>query len=256
MTEAPFLSLVLPAWNEEKAIWASLQAIIDYFDRQEYSAEVIVVDDGSTDRTRALVKSFIGERSGQTPVRLIENKHRGKGYAVRTGILDSAGKYVLFTDADLATPVYEIGKMVGALECGCEVAIGTRVGIGAERVNQPLLRRLMGRTFNLLVRLISGLHFQDTQAGFKGFHHEVAQDLFRRVLLYGADAKLVKGSALTAFDVEVLYLATQAGYRIEEVPVKWQYGPGRVNRLPESVRMLVDLIRIRWMAMKGLYEDA
>ena len=254
MTKAPFLSLVIPAWNEEETIWTSLEAIVAYLDKQEYASEVIVVDDGSTDRTRALVKSFIGEYVGQTPVRLIESDHRGKGYAVRTGILDSTGKYVLFTDADLATPVYEIGKMVGALETGCDVAIGTRVGIGAERVNQPFLRRLMGRTFNLLVRLISGLRFQDTQAGFKGFRREVAQDLFHRTLLYGADAKPLRGSALTAFDVEVLYLASHEGYRIEEVPVKWQYGPSRVNLLLDSVRMFVDVIKVRWMAMKGLYE--
>jgi glycosyltransferase involved in cell wall biosynthesis len=254
MTKPPFLSIVIPAWNEEQCIWNSLDTVTAYLDKQEYAAEIVVVDDGSTDKTRAMIKSFIGEYEGQTPVRLIENDHFGKGYAVRTGVLDSHGKYVLFADADLATPVYEIGKMVGALEAGCDIAIGTRVGVGAERVDEPLLRRVMARGFNLLVRLLSGLHFHDTQAGFKGFRHEVAQDLFRQVRLYGAEAKEVTGSALTAFDVEVLYLASRAGHRIEEIPVKWKYGPTIAPRVSDSVRMFLDIVKIRWMAMQGLYD--
>ena len=255
MTNPPFLSLVIPTWNEEQRIQVTLETVVTYLCKQEYSAEVVVVDDGSTDQTGEIVKSFISALEGQVPVRLIENDHRGKGYAVRTGVLSGTGKYILFTDADLATPVYEIGKMIGALEAGREIAIATREGIGAERLHEPLLRHLLGRAFNLLVQLISGLTYRDTQAGFKGFRREVAHDLFARVQLYGADAKPIKGSAVTAFDVEVLYLATQAGYRIEEIPVKWEYGTeSSIRTLIDSVRMLADVIKVRWMATKGVYD--
>jgi dolichyl-phosphate beta-glucosyltransferase len=251
----PFLSLVIPAWNERDRILDTVQTVVDYLAKQEYSAEVIVVDDGSTDGTASIVKSFIAGRTDAPAVRLIENDHRGKGYAVRTGMLAGQGKYILFTDADLATPIYEVGKMIGALEAGADVTIGTRQGIGSERLNEPVFRHLMGRIFNLLVRLISGLHFHDTQAGFKGFRREVAHDLFSRVQLYGAEAKQVRGCAVTAFDVEVLYLALQAGYRIEEIPVKWSFcGQGRIHPVTDAARMFADVVKVRWMAAKGLYE--
>jgi glycosyltransferase involved in cell wall biosynthesis len=187
-------------------------------------------------------------------LRLIDNDHRGKGYTVRAGMLNGTGKYVLFTDADLATPISEIGKMIGALEAGADIAIGTREGIGASRQDEPFLRHLMGRVFNLLVRVVSGLQFQDTQCGFKGFRREVAHDLFSRVRLYGADAKTITGGAVTGFDVEVLYLALQTGYRIDEIPVRWQYGSeSKVNPLVDSVRMFKDVIQVRWNAVRGVY---
>ena len=135
--------------------------------------------------------------------------------------------------------------------------MGTREGIGSERLNEPFHRHLMGRVFNLLVRITSGLTFQDTQCGFKGFRRQVARDLFGRVQLYGADAKQIKGGAVTGFDVEVLYLALQAKYKIEEIPVKWEYGAdSKVNPLVDSARMLTDVLKVRWMAMKGIYEQA
>jgi len=256
MTERPFLSVVIPTYNEEKRLLGTLENVVSYLARQEYTSEVIVVDDGSADRTREIARSFITQHSGQPRVRLIENDHRGKGYTVRTGMLAGEGKYILFTDADLATPIYEVGKMIGSLESGSDLAIGTREGIGATRLNEPFLRHLMGRVFNLLVRLISGLKFHDTQCGFKGFRREVAHDLFSRVKLYGANAKRIRGGAVTGFDVEVLYLAFQAGYRIEEIPVRWQYGAeSKVNPLLDSARMFRDVIKVRWMAIKGMYEN-
>ena len=255
MDDALFLSVVIPTYNEAARIRDTLQKVTAYLEKQEYTSEIIVTDDGSTDQTRQIVRSFISQYRGALPMRLIENEHRGKGYAVRGGMLAGLGTYLLFTDADLATPIYEVGKVIGALESGCDVAIGTREGIGAERVNEPFYRHLMGRVFNLLVRWLSGLHFQDTQCGFKGFRCPVAHDLFGRVRLYGEDAKPIKGGAVTGFDVEVLYLAVQSGYQVEEIPVKWQYGKGsKVNPFVDSVRMARDVIRVRWMAMKGLYE--
>jgi glycosyltransferase involved in cell wall biosynthesis len=251
-----FLSLVIPTYNEEKRIPTTLDIVTDYLAKQEYTSEVIVVDDGSTDDTRSVVRSFMAQREKDPVVRLIENDHRGKGYTVRTGMLSGEGKYILFTDADLATPISEVGKMIGSLQAGSDIAIGTREGIGAERLNEPFHRHLMGRIFNLLVRITSGLKFQDTQCGFKGFRREVARDLFGRVQLYGADAKQIAGGAVTGFDVEVLYLALQAKYRIEEIPVKWQYGAeSKVNPLIDSARMFADVLKVRWMAMKGVYEQ-
>lgn len=255
MTDLPFLSVVIPAWNEERRIRATLETITAYLSRQEYTAEVIVVDDGSSDGTVQVVNAFIKQYSGQSPVRLIENDHRGKGYAVRTGMLAGQGTYVLFTDADLATPISEVGKMIGALRAGADVTIGTREGIGAERKGEPFYRHLMGRVFNFLVRSLSGLNFQDTQAGFKGFRGEAAQNIFSRVRLYGEDARVLKRGAVTGFDVEVLYLAVQAGYRIDEIPIKWQYGAeSKVNPLLDSVQMLRDVIRVRVMARRGMYD--
>ena len=255
MTERPFLSLIIPAWNEQDRLPDTLQTAVDYFRKQEYSAEIIVVDDGSTNRTVQVVQSFIAEHTAPPTIQLIENDHRGKGYAVRTGMLAGRAKYVLFTDADLSTPIHEVGKMIGALEAGYDIAIGTREGIGAQRVNEPPLRHLIGRVFNLIVKMLSGLDFKDTQTGFKGFRREVAQDIFQRVHLHGADAKPVQGRAITAFDVEVLYLAQRSGYRVEEIPVKWKcYRKGKLRPLSDSLHMLSDVIRIRRMASRGVYD--
>ena len=254
MSGSPFLSVVIPAYNEEERLQATLETVVRYLGKQEYSSEIVVVDDGSADGTCEVVRSFIARHEGPPPVRLIENDHRGKGYTVRTGMLNSQGKYILFTDADLATPTSEVGKVIGALECGADIAMGTREGVGARRIDEPFYRRLLGRALNLLVRLISGLSFQDMQCGFKGFRREVAHDLFGRVRLYGADAGTIKGGAVTGFDVEVLYLALQAGYRIEEIPVKWRYGARRkVNLLVDSARTFRDVVKVRWMVMKGIY---
>jgi glycosyltransferase involved in cell wall biosynthesis len=256
MTERPFLSVVIPAWNEQERMPDTLQTVVDYFRKQEYSIEIIVVDDGSIDQTVDVTRSFLAEHTAPPDIRLIENDHRGKGYAVRTGMLAGRGKYVLFTDADLATPIHEVGKMIGALEAGYDIAIGTREGIGAQRVDEPLLRHLFGRLFNLIVKLLSGLDFADTQAGFKGFRREVAQDLFQRVQLHGADAKPVQGRTVTAFDVEVLYLAQISGYRIEEIPVKWKCcRDTKLRPLAECTQMLTDVIRIRRLASKGAYDQ-
>jgi glycosyltransferase involved in cell wall biosynthesis len=251
----PFLTIVIPAYNKEHRMPSSLETVAAYLRKQEYTAEILVVDDGSSDGTRQVVRWYIDQHDAPPGIKLIESDHRGKGYAVRTGMLNAESKYVLFIDADLATPISEVGKMIGSLEAGHDIAIGTREGIGASRKNEPYLRHLAGRTFNLLVRLISGLDYQDTQCSFKGFRREVARDLFSRVQLYGADAKPLKGRAITGFDVEVLYLAVQAGYRIDEIPVRWQYEAGRKPTLiVDSVRMFTDVVKVRWMAARGVYD--
>jgi len=250
----PFLTIIIPAYNREKQILTTCETVVTYLRKQEYSAEILIVDDGSSDKTRQVVRSFIDQHNPPPLFHLIEADHRGKGHAVRIGMLTADSKYVLFADADLGTPIPEVGKMIGSLEAGHDIAIGTREGIGSSRKGEPYLRHVIGRAFNLLVRMLLGLQFQDTQCGFKGFRREVAHDLFSRAQLYGENAKPLKGKARTGFDVEVLYLAVQAGYRIEEIPVRWRYqAASKANLLVDPVRMLRDVLKVRWMAGRGVY---
>ncbi len=250
-TVQPFLSIVIPAYNEERRLSGSLEKVLAFLQSRDYPAEVIVVDDGSTDNTVGLVEGFM---TRYPFVSIIKNDHRGKGYAVRTGMLAAQGTYVLFSDADLATPIDEVDKLLAFLEDGYDIAIGSREGLGAQRINEPGYRHLMGRVFNLLVRLVAVGGFQDTQCGFKCFRHEVAQDLFQRVQLYGAEAGLAKGGMVTGFDVEVLFLALKRGYKVKEVPVQWYYvATTNVSPLLDSVRMFTDVLRVRLNYWRGKY---
>lgn len=218
---------------------------------QSFDAEVIVVDDGSTDGT---VPQITPIQSRNPQIRIVRNDHRGKGYAVRTGMLLAQGRYVLFTDADLAVPLSEWSKIAPLLEAGWDVVIGTREGLGARRIGEPRYRHFMGRVFNTLVRLVALGGIQDTQCGFKAFHREAAQHIFNSVQLYGPGAKVVSGAAVTAFDVEVLFLARKSGYRIKEVPVIWQYGEEtKVDPLRDSWRNFSDVLRVRWNDLRGRY---
>lgn len=248
-----YLTIVIPAYNEEKRLPSNLEKVLAFALAQPYPTEIIVVDDGSTDGTVPAVRPF-AERYPR--LRLLENAHRGKAYTVRTGMLAATGKRVLFTDADLPTPLEELPKLFAAMDAGYDVVIGSREGLGARRVGEPWYRHFMGRVFNLVVRLVTLPHFQDTQCGFKLFTREAAHDLFRRLRLYGEDAKPPKGSALTGFDVEVLYLAVKSGYKVKDVPVEWHYGESsKVHPLPESIRMFQDVVRIRLNDWRGRYRQ-
>jgi glycosyltransferase involved in cell wall biosynthesis len=249
-----YLSIVIPTYNEESRLPDTLTRVDAYMSEQSWTAELIVVDDGSVDRTRALVRSFAVDHPH---VVLVENDHRGKGYAVRTGMLAAQGRYVLFSDADLATPITEAGCLLGYLEQGYDIAIGSREGLGSRRHNEPWLRHVMGRVFNRLVRMVAVSGFRDTQCGFKAFRREVAHDLFGRLRIHGSGAGRVSGASVTAFDVEVLYLAVRTGYNIREVPVEWHYGAqSKVNPLVDSARMVRDVLRVRWNAHRGVYARA
>jgi dolichyl-phosphate beta-glucosyltransferase len=253
MSVEPILSVVVPAWNEEHRLPASLRDILEYLEKQTYSYEVIVVDDGSDDNTVGVTQPLLAQHP---QLRLIENDHRGKGYAVRTGMLAARGQHVIFTDADLATPIEEIDKVLPLLKDSHDVVVGSREGLGAQRHGEPLHRHLMGRVFNLVVRLLAVGGFQDTQCGFKGFRREVAQDVFSRLRIHGTDAGVIAGGAVTAFDVEVLYLAQRQGYRIAEVPVEWHYGEkSKVDPLRDSLRMFRDVLQVRLNAWRGFYDD-
>lgn len=249
----PHLSIVIPAYNEEHRLPANMEKVIAYAQAQAYTSEVIVVDDGSTDRTVDVLRPFAERYEG---VRIIENDHRGKAYAVRTGMLASRGDYALFTDADLPTPLGELPKLMMLAKSGYDVVIGSREGLGARRVGEPWYRHLMGRVFNFVVRLVTLRGFQDTQCGFKLFTNQAAHDLFHRMRLYGEDAKLAKGSALTGFDVEVLYLAQKFGYRVADAPVEWHYGESsKVHPVRESIRMFQDVVRVRLNDLQGKYRQ-
>jgi glycosyltransferase involved in cell wall biosynthesis len=252
-SDQPFLSIVIPAYNEEKRLPGNLDRVLEYARAQPYQSEIVIVDDGSADGTVAALRPY-AERYPR--IRIIENDHRGKGYAVRTGMLAAQGQYILFTDADLPTPLAEVRKLLDLATSGYDVVIGSREGLGARRVGEPLYRHFMGRVFNFVVRMVTLPQFQDTQCGFKLFTREAAHDLFRRLRLYGENAKLAKGGTLTGFDVEVLYLAVKSGYRATDVPVEWHYGESsKVHPVRESIRMFRDVVRVRLNDWAGKYRQ-
>jgi len=248
-----FLSIVIPAYNESHRLISTLDNILYYLKKKSYSFEIIVIDDGSEDNTRDIVYDYL---RNNPELRLICNDHRGKGFAVRTGMLAAQGSYILFTDADLATPICEIEKLLPfVLNNNYDIAIGSREGKGSKRLQEPFYRHLMGRVSNWFVRIIAIGEFQDTQCGFKLFRNNAAKDLFSLVEIFGDNTPQISGPSVTGFDVEVLFLALKHGYRIKEVPVQWHYRCGtKVNPVKDSFRLLRDVMLVRWNEIRGLYE--
>lgn len=252
-----YLSVVIPAYNESSRLPESLKKVIAYLEGKDYAYEVIVVDDGSADDTAALAEQFVAETKLHNPkssVRVIRNPHRGKGYAVRTGMLAAEGRYILYSDADFSAPIEEVDKLLRYLEGKYDIAIGSREGKGAARYDEPFYRHLMGRVFNGFVKLVALPQFSDTQCGFKAFRKKASDVLFRSLNLYGDNSPDVQGAMVTGFDVEVLYLALKWGYKVKEVPVRWFYSKGaNVNPLKDSYRMLKDIAKVRMNDLRGLY---
>ena len=237
---SPWLSVIVPAYNEEQRLPATLEKLHTYLDRQSYPAEIVVVDNGSTDRTADLVRDHARRISS---LRLLQAPVRGKGSAVRTGMLHSAGTYRFLCDADLSVPVEEFERFYPPLLPDADIAIGSREAEGAHRYDEPTYRHLTGRVFSLAVEGLVMRGFKDTQCGFKCFRGPVAEDLFSRQRFDG-----------WAFDVEVLYLARRRGYRIHEVPVSWYYqSDSRIRLVHDSLTMFADLLRIRWYDLRGVY---
>jgi dolichyl-phosphate beta-glucosyltransferase len=251
-TENPYLSVVIPAYNEAVRLPTTLDKVMGYLVDQPYPYEVIVVDDGSADNTADIVD----EKGREYPsLRVIRNPHRGKGYAVWTGVLEARGRFILYSDADLSAPIEEVEKLLPYLRGRYQVAIGSREGVGSARYDEPYYRHLMGRVFNTFVKLVALPRFNDTQCGFKAFRKEAAHKLFRGLHLYGERSGDVKGAMVTGFDVEVLYLALKWGYRVKEVPIRWYYSKGaNVNPLKDSYRMLKDILKVRLNDLRGLYK--
>ena len=231
-----------------------MEKILDFLRSQPYGFEVIVVDDGSSDKT---VESCRHIADNDPSVRIIENEHYGKGYTVRTGMLAAKGEIVLFTDADLSVPISDIDLLLPCFEEGYDVVFGSREGGGAEqRVEEPFYRHLMGRVFNTLVQLLAVRGVEDTQCGFKAMRYEVAQHIFPRLLIHDGSKGPIDHPMVTAFDVELLFLAQKAGYKLKEVPVKWYYGTeSKVNPLSDAWRNFKDVIRVRWNDLRGRYKD-
>jgi dolichyl-phosphate beta-glucosyltransferase len=240
-TDQPLLSIIIPAYNEERRLPESLAQVAEFVAAQDYAVEVIVVDNNSRDRTSDVAKAFAEEHPY---VRVLFEQTQGKGAAVRTGMLDGCGEYLFICDADFSMPVEEIAKFMPPTLDGYDVAIASRELPGSRRIGEPYYRHLMGRVFNFIVRLLAVPKIQDTQCGFKVFRREVAQHVFRAQTLDG-----------WAFDVEVLYIALRRGYTLVEVPVTWYYMPGtRVSPIRDSVRMFMEVWRVRRNGSQGLYD--
>lgn len=234
MNREVYLSVIVPAYNEAERLPDSLKQIIAFLNKQSYSSEVLVVDDGSRDKTCQLAEQVLGS----FPHRILKNPgNRGKGYSVRSGMLAGEGKYLLFTDADLSTPIEEVAKFLKQLENGYDVVIGSRGLEDSEvEVHQNLLRETMGKTFNFLARLLTFRGIKDSQCGFKAFNRKAAKDLFGRQSLDGF-----------GFDVEIVYLAQRLGYKLLEAPVIWRNSTqSKVRIVSDSMNMFLDLLRIRW----------
>ncbi len=239
-TSAVVLSIIIPAYNEERRLPATLDEIAHWLASWKETAEVIVVENGSTDRTAEVVQAYQQEHAF---VRLIGGLPAGKGGAVRKGMLAARGIRRFLCDADLSMPIRDLDKFLSPEMAPVDVAVGSREAPGARRVGEPRRRHLMGRVFNAIVRWIALPGIEDTQCGFKLFGARAAQDLFRRARLTG-----------WGFDVEVLYIARRRGYQIREVPIEWHYNAdSRVKPIHDSLAMLRDLFLIRYYDSRGFY---
>ena len=240
----PELSVVIPAYNESARLPGTLRSIAAWLETRAEPVEIIVVDDGSTDDTGAVVREFERRDRRFRLIRLARN--RGKGNAVRVGVVNAAGRRVLFNDADGATPIEEISRLERALDEGADIAIGSRaIKSKATHVKTTWFRRAAGRLFHQLVRTLTVHGIVDTQCGFKLFEADVAQDLFSRMLMDGF-----------SFDVELLMMAQRRKYRIAEIPVNWTHQEGsRISVVRDGLRMAADLFKIRANAIRGLYDQ-
>jgi dolichyl-phosphate beta-glucosyltransferase len=242
VVQNPKYSIVIPAYNEKARIVAALEAVVSCVRANAWPAEVIVVNDGSTDSTAQIVRDFARTAP---EVRLLENPgNRGKGYSVRSGILQALGEVIMFTDADLSAPMEEADRLFAAIASGADIAIGSRwLESGRQTHRQPLYRQFFGRCFNAVCRMVMRLPFADTQCGFKAFTRAAAQTVFQ-----------LQTIERWGFDPEILFIAIKRGFRIAEVPVSWAHDErSRMSYLKDGLQMLKELAIIRWNALTGHY---
>jgi glycosyltransferase involved in cell wall biosynthesis len=239
--KTPFLSIIIPAHNEESRLPRTLEQVFRFLEEQNYSVEVIVVENGSSDRTYEIAKEFTQKHPNLIALR---EENRGKGNAIRRGILEAQGEYRFICDADLSMPIEELPKFLPPTLADFDIAIGSREAPGAIRYNEPSYRHLGGRAINLVIRMFILPGLNDTQCGFKCFHADAAETLFRQQTLPG-----------WSFDIEILYLARRKKLRLREIPIQWYFDPeSKVSAVRDAVRMIGDIFRIHLNALRGKYD--
>jgi glycosyltransferase involved in cell wall biosynthesis len=245
LNDSMTLSIIIPAYNESGRLRPTLDELLRHSREHNWDVEILVVDDGSRDDTAQIARDY-GKSHPQ--ILLVENPgNRGKGFSVRNGMLHARGDICLFTDADLSSPMTEAHKLFDAVAAGADIAIGSRwLRAELQTERQPLYRQLFGRIFNLVLRVVLGLNFADTQCGFKAFRRDAAQRIFplQKIERWG-------------FDPEILFLARRAGFVVKEVPVVWAHSEGtRLHPFRDGFRMFVEVLRIRWNSISGAYTAA
>jgi dolichyl-phosphate beta-glucosyltransferase len=237
----PFLSIIIPAYNEANRLPKTFDKVFNYLDSQSYTYEILLVENGSSDDTLRIAKMYAQKHP---QLRILQSSQRGKGMAVKLGMLQAAGDYRFMCDADLSMPIEEVNRFLPPNLTGCDIVIASREVPGAVRYNEPFHRHFIGRGFNLLIRILAlpGLH--DTQCGFKCFRAGVVEDLFNRQTLPG-----------WSFDVEILFLARKLGFKIVELPIHWYFNSeSKVNVWRDSIIMGLDLMTIRLNYWRGVYD--
>jgi len=238
----PFFSVVIPAYNEQKRLPGTLEKVLEFLKQQPFTSEVIVVENGSTDRTYEIAAEFAGRHEN---LHVLQSE-KGKGAAVQRGMLAARGEYRFMCDADLSMPVEEIVKFIPPVLQNFDIAIGSREANESVRYNEPSYRHWGGRGINFLIQTLILPGLNDTQCGFKCFHAAVAEDLFHRQTLLG-----------WSFDIELLYVARRHGYRIIEIPIHWyHFSDSKVSALRDALHMIRDIFRIHANARRGIYQDA
>ncbi|KKP39487.1 hypothetical protein A2130_02385 [Candidatus Woesebacteria bacterium GWC2_33_12] len=249
LKENIYLSIVIPSYNEENNIrTGSLSGMVDYLKEQDYLWEILVVDDGSTDKTAELALKFAKTHKN---IRVLKEPHRGKGGSVIAGMLKANGDIVVFDDMDQATPIDQLEKILPKFQDSYDVVIGSRAG----REGAPLIRKMMAYGFAILRNLILQLPFKDTQCGFKAFNRVASQKIFKKLQIFNEKQETRGASVSAGFDLEVLYIAKKLGLKIAEVPVVWHHKEGtKVNPIKDSWEGLRDLLKVKINAIKGLYK--
>jgi dolichyl-phosphate beta-glucosyltransferase len=236
-----FLSVIIPAYNEENRLPDTLEQVLRYLEGQSFMSEIVIVENGSIDRTFDVAQEFAQKHKN---IRLIQNDQRGKGRAIQRGVKEAQGEYLFMCDADLSMPIEEISKFIPPQLSKVDIAIGSREAPGAIRFNEPPYRHFTGRVFNTLIRWLVLPGLQDTQCGFKCIRTDVARNIFPYQTLTG-----------WAFDVELLYIARHHGYQIVEVPIHWYFNAdSKISVVRDSLRMFLDLLLIRRNTRRGLYD--
>lgn len=233
----PFLSLIIPAFNEEQRLPNTLEEVLAFLKAQSYQSEILVVENASQDNTFQVAEQFAEQHDTQElPVRVLREAMQGKGAAVKLGIFTAKGEYRFMCDADLSMPVSEINRFFPPVVDQCDISIASREAPGAVRYNEPTYRHLVGRVFNTLIRVLALPGLNDTQCGFKCFRAPIAEELFSEMTITG-----------WSFDVEILYLAQQRGHKIVEIPIPWYYNPdSHISVVKDSLQMALDIFKIRF----------